>query len=255
MSVDALRPGQYQPRKRLDENTLGELAESIANQGMIQPIVVRPVGAKTYEIIAGERRWRAAKKLALATVPVIIKDISDQEAMSIALIENIQREDLNVMEEAHAFERLLNEFSMTHESIAQAVGKSRVSISNLLRLLRLDPTVQMWLENSDLTMGHGRALLGLSPEEQVSTAQHVIEKSLSVRQTEALVKAIQSGQSHQDSPKPPVKLTQKLKALQKSLSSKFNAPAKIKPNRQGGGTLVFKYKDLGELARVFDQLI
>ena len=181
----------------LSAEALEDLANSIHAQGIIQPIVIRETGHQKYEIIAGERRWRAAKIVGLKNVPCLIKNVEDDAAIAIALIENIQREDLNVMEEAHAFERLLNEFSMTHEAIAQAVGKSRVSISNLLRLLRLDPTVQMWLENGDLTMGHGRALLGLSLEGQVSTAQQVIEKSLSVRQTEALVKAIQSGHSHQ----------------------------------------------------------
>lgn len=249
ISVDALQSGKYQPRKLLDDATLNELADSIRSQGVIQPIIVRPVGAKSYEIVAGERRWRAAKKAGLSQVPVIVKDIPDQAAMAMALIENIQREDLNVMEEVHAFDRLLKEFSMTHEAIAQVVGKSRATISNLVRLLKLETKVKMWLENGDLDMGHGRALLALSGEAQVQAAKRVIERGLSVRETEALVQRLQVQQEGGLPRRAASRLTAKLQALQESFAKQFNTSAKIKPNSKGGGTLTLQYKNAAELER------
>lgn len=187
LPIEKIRPGRYQPRQYFDEQALEELANSIRAQGIIQPIVVRRQ-EHGYELIAGERRWRAAQRAGLDAIPAIIQDLPEQAAMAIGLIENIQREDLNVLEEAAAIDRLIQEFQLTHQEIAEAIGRSRASITNLLRLLKLCPEVKVWLERGKLDMGHARALLILPVELQQSVAEIIIDKQLSVRQTELLVK-------------------------------------------------------------------
>lgn len=188
LSVTSLRPGVYQPRKDIQPEALEELAASIESQGIIQPIVVRMVEGGRYEIIAGERRWRAAKKAGLSQVPCLIKRVEDRAAIAMALIENIQREDLNVIEEAQALERLQNEFSLTHQQVADVIGKSRAAVSNILRLNQLENDVKSLVSGNQLDMGHARALLALEGAQQIEIAQHVAHKKLTVRQTEQLVK-------------------------------------------------------------------
>jgi ParB family chromosome partitioning protein len=190
LPVEFLQRGRYQPRRHFDENKLQELADSIKAQGMVQPIVVRSVGDNNYEIIAGERRWRAAQLAGLAEVPVFIREVDDQTAMAMALIENIQRDDLNPLEEAVALHRLLDEFGLTHQEIANAVGKSRTAVTNLMRLLELAPEVKALVDDRKLDMGHARALLALKAGDQRKAANEVVKKGLSVRATEALVKAL-----------------------------------------------------------------
>ena len=187
LKLSQLRAGKYQPRTRMDEGSLYELAESIKSQGIMQPILVRPVGAAGYEIIAGERRFRAAKLAGLDDIPVLVKEVPDEAAAVMALIENIQREDLNPLEEAQGLQRLVVEFALTHEQAAQAVGRSRSAASNLLRLLNLTPPVQQMLMAGDLDMGHARALLGLEAGQQVASANEIVAKKLSVREAEKLV--------------------------------------------------------------------
>jgi ParB family chromosome partitioning protein len=184
LPVDLLQPGKYQPRKKIQAESLQELADSIRAQGILQPLLVRPIDHQRYEIIAGERRWRASQLAMLEQVPVFIRDISNEAAIAMGLIENIQREDLNAIEQAVALKRLGDEFNLTHEDIAAAVGKSRVSISNLLRLLNLEVSVRLMLENGELEMGHARALLSLQNERQLAAAKEVVAKDLSVRDTE-----------------------------------------------------------------------
>jgi len=193
LSIGDLKPGKYQPRSIMQEEALHALSQSILKQGVMQPIIVRPIGNNQYEIIAGERRWRAAKLANLNEVPVIIKNIPDESALAMALIENIQREDLNPLEEAIGIKRLIDEFNMTHEEAADAVGKSRVTVSNLLRLLTLTKPVQDRLLSGKIDMGHARALIGLEGSQQIMLCEEVIQKNLSVREVEALVKNLQNG--------------------------------------------------------------
>ncbi len=195
VAIGQLQPGVYQPRKDMEPEALEELAASIQSQGIIQPIVVRPIAAGGYEIIAGERRWRAARHAGLKRVPCVIKRVEDRAAVAMALIENIQREDLNVIEESVALERLQNEFELTHQQIADVIGKSRTTVSNLLRLNQLDERVKQFVANKQLEMGHARALLALQGEQQVDVAEQVAKKQLTVRQTEQLVKKCLSPQS------------------------------------------------------------
>ena len=195
--VEMCQRGKYQPRRDIDPSSLEELAASIRNQGVMQPIILRAVASESaaeasYEIIAGERRWRAAQLAGLTTVPAVVKDVPDEAAMAMALVENIQREDLNSMEEAYALSRLNQEFGLTHQQVADIVGKSRAAVSNTLRLMSLHKDVKLLLENGDLEMGHARALLGLEGMTQVNTAKEVVNRGLSVRQTEALVKSVQT---------------------------------------------------------------
>ena len=190
LPIEALKRGEYQPRVRMDKDALAELSESIKSQGIVQPLLVRPLSHVEFEIIAGERRWRAAQLAGLKTVPVVVREINDQTAMAVGLIENIQREDLNAIEEARGYQRLLDEFGLTHQEVSEAVGCSRTAVSNLLRLLMLHPTVQTMLEEGQLDMGHARALLGLEQNMQPRTANTVIKKKMSVRQTEQLVRSL-----------------------------------------------------------------
>ena len=197
IAVEKLQPGKYQPRKDMSAEALDELSTSIKNQGIIQPLVVRAIGEQQYEIIAGERRWRAAKLAELSTVPCLIKEVADEAAIAIALIENIQREDLNAMEEAIALQRLLTEFELTHQEVADAVGKSRATVSNLLRLNKLNDEVKTLLEHGDIEMGHARALLSLDNAFQASAARTIIAKELTVRETETLIKKLQQPEKAQ----------------------------------------------------------
>lgn len=250
MPVELLCRGQYQPRRDMRQDSLEELAESIRRQGVIQPVVVRPVGADKYEIIAGERRWRAAQLAGLATIPVVIKDVPDQAAIAMALIENIQREDLNPVEESRALLRLQDEFGLTQQQVADAVGKSRATVANLMRLSTLSGDVYRMLEHGDLDMGHGRALLALSGREQIDAAHKAVQKGLSVRQTEELVRSLLKGQAKQRggaSQQPQQPGTHDVNALEEKLAEQVGVPVRIQHQASGRGRLIFSYNSLDEL--------
>lgn len=250
LPIEKLKPGKYQPRKDMSPEALEELANSIRSQGVIQPIVVRPVDDESYEIIAGERRWRASQLAELPTVPCIIKAVEDEAAVAIALIENIQREDLNAMEEAVALQRLLEEFELTHQQVADAVGKSRTAVSNLLRLNTLEARVKTLLEHGDIEMGHARALLSLEHNVQEEVAGIVIAKGLSVRDTEALVKKMLSEVPTKPTPvKDP-----NIEALQNQLAEQLGTKVEIRCNSKGKGRLVINYTNLDELDGILAQI-
>lgn len=243
LAIEKLQPGKYQPRKDMSPEALEELSSSIRSQGIIQPIVVRSVGGEMYEIIAGERRWRAAKLAELSEIPCLIKQVPDEAAVAIALIENIQREDLNAMEEAIALERLMNEFELTHQEVADAVGKSRAAVSNLLRLNKLNDDVKTLLEHGDIEMGHARALLALENEQQSDVARAVAAKELTVRETEALVKKTLAPEKA-----PAVKeKDENSEKLALNLSEKLGAQVQIAHNKKGKGKMVISYQNLAEL--------
>lgn len=249
LPVEFLQTGKYQPRKDFDPEALAELADSIRAQGIIQPIVVRTVAHNRYEIIAGERRWRAAQLANLSEVPVVIREISDETAIAMALIENIQREDLNSIEEAEAMQRLLDEFGLTHQQVSTAVGKSRTAVTNSLRLLQLCSDVKTMVERGDLDMGHGRALLALDREHQIKAAKIVVTKGLSVRDTESLVRRLQQV----DSGKPTKNSDPDTLRLQDTLSNKLAAAVKIDHHASGRGKLVIKYNSLDELEGIIQR--
>lgn len=241
-----LQPGKYQPRTHMDEHALADLAESIRTQGVIQPILVREIGVDRYEIIAGERRWRAAQKAGLSEVPTVIRKVGDEVVLVMALIENIQRENLNPLEEAVGLQRLIDEFGMTHEACAHAVGKSRSAVTNLLRLLNLAEPVREQLMQGALDMGHARALLSLPVLKQIEVAKLVAEKGLSVRETEKLVQALLAGQPA------PTAIVQKkvdpdLARLQEDLSDKLGAKVQIASGRKGRGKVTIEYASLDQL--------
>ncbi|WP_372965015.1 ParB/RepB/Spo0J family partition protein [Marinobacter sp.] len=244
--VDLIQRGRYQPRRDMDPTALQELADSIRQQGVMQPVVVRPVADGRYELIAGERRWRATQIAELDRIPAIIREVPDEAAIAMALIENIQRENLNPIEEAFALQRLQEEFSLTQAQVAEAVGKSRTTITNLLRLIGLTEDVRTMLEHGDLEMGHGRAMLTLPPEQQMQVARQVVAKSLSVRQTEALVRRVQ-----QEKPAEEVvenkALDPNIRALQDDLSDRLGARVSIAHGKRGKGKLVIEYTSLDEL--------
>jgi ParB family chromosome partitioning protein len=244
LPVEYMQRGRYQPRRDMSAEALEELAESIRAQGVMQPIVVRAIaGENQYEIIAGERRWRAAQMAGLDHIPAIIREIPDETAIAMALIENIQREDLNPMEEALALDRLKKEFELTHQEVANAVGKSRAMVTNLLRLMSLEADVRKLLEHGDLEMGHARALLALEGAKQVDAARTVVAKGLSVRQTEELVRDY-------DKKKPAKKAVKEdpnVKQLITELSEKIGAPVQVKQSPNGKGKLVISYNSLDEL--------
>jgi ParB family chromosome partitioning protein len=244
--VELLKRGKYQPRRDMDPEALEELAESIRQQGIMQPIIVRPAADNTYEIIAGERRWRAAQLASLDRVPTIVRDVPDDAAVAMALIENIQRENLNSMEEAIALQRLQDEFELTQAQVAEAVGKSRSTVTNLLRLIHLTEEVKLMLEHGDLEMGHGRAMLSLIPEQQVLVARQVEAKGLSVRQTEVLVRKLQNEKSATQS-KAVTQPDADVERLQEDISEKLGAVVKIDHSVKGKGKLVIKYNSLDEL--------
>jgi ParB family chromosome partitioning protein len=245
LAVDLIQRGRYQPRRRFDEDRLRELADSIVAQGMVQPIVVRPTGKQGYEIIAGERRWRAAQLAGLAEVPVVVRDVDDQGAMAMALIENIQRDDLNPLEEATALHRLLNEFELTHQEVAQAVGKSRTTVTNLIRLLDLNPEVKQLVEDGALEMGHARALLALEGVAQTEAARQVAAKGLSVRETESLVRRL--NQPHKPAAGPSIEDDPDVRRLLDDLTDRLGARVALQQGAGGKGRLVISYNTLEEL--------
>ncbi len=242
IAIERLAPGEHQPRRHFDEESLHELSQSISAQGVIQPIVARALGGERYEIIAGERRWRAAQMAGLKSVPAVVRVLDKRGAMAIALVENIQRADLNPLEEAEALGRLLDECQLTHEQVAEAVGKSRATVSNLLRLTELNEDVQMLLRTSKLSLGHAKVLLGAEGARQSSLAKMVAEQQLSVRQTEALVKAEPSRPS-----KVPVPMNSENAALEQTLREKLGVPVSIQQNAKGKGKLTIRYKNAAEL--------
>lgn len=252
LAIDLIQRGKYQPRQDFDSEALNELADSIRAQGVIQPIVVRPLaGKKSYEIIAGERRWRAAQIAGLHDIPVIIKDVSDQTAMCLALIENIQRQDLNSLEEARALERLISEFDMTHDETADAVGRSRSAVSNLLRLLELDSGVKKLLETRQIDMGHARALLTLAKDKQLEMAKKVVKQGLSVRATESLVQQLSKDKKSRSKQK--VK-DPNISSLENDLSERLGANVIINHQNSGRGKLQITYNSLDELEGILKRI-
>jgi len=253
LAIDRLKPGRYQPRTRMDEASLAELADSIREQGVMQPILVRPVDGGRFEIIAGERRWRAAQKAGLTEVPALVKAVPDQSALALALIENIQREDLNPIEEAHGLKRLCDEFGITHDAAAKAVGRSRSAVTNLLRLTQLPRPVQDYLQDGALDMGHARALLALPAAQQTATAVRVVNGGLSVRETERLVHGLLN----------PAKRAARLKRhardadtirLENELADALGAKVTIEAKPGGKGRVVIAYASLEELDGIVAKL-
>lgn len=243
--IEYLQRGRYQPRREFPQESLEELAASIKAQGVMQPIVVRPISTNKYEIIAGERRWRATQLAGLDTIPCVVRDVPDEAAIAMALIENIQREDLNPMEEATALQRLIEEFELTHQQVAEAVGKSRTTVTNLLRLTSLAQEVKTMLERGDLEMGHARALLSLNPQQQTEVARIVVQKGFSVRQTEEMVRKLAADKKPEKAITP--KLDPNVKKLQEDLSERVGAPVQIQQTAGGKGKLVIQYNSLDEL--------
>lgn len=244
--VDLLQRGKYQPRVDMHNESLQELADSIRAQGVVQPIVVRPIGGGKYEIIAGERRWRASQLAGKHNIPAVVRDVSDSAAIAMALIENIQREDLNPLEEARALQRLINEFEMTHQQAAEAVGRSRAAVSNLLRLQELNEDVQHLLERGELEMGHGRALLGLRGMAQTAAAQKVVKRALSVRETEQLVRRENENSNRAKLPAT-THLDPDIRRFQDDLSAKLGAKVQIQHTAKGKGKLTIQYNSIDEL--------
>ena len=251
LGVDQLTPGRYQPRSAMDPETLQQLADSISSQGLVQPIVVRPLKAGQFEIIAGERRWRAAQMAGLSEVPVLVREVADQATVAIALIENIQREDLNPLEESTALGRLIEEFSLTHEEAAHAVGRSRAAVSNLLRLQELTDPVKKMLETGALEMGHARALLGLEGQQQEQAARQVALRGLSVRQTEALVKSWLAGGA--GTPQRTVE-DHNIRQLETELGERLAARVSLRHQKSGKGQLVVSYNSLDELDGILEKI-
>ncbi len=240
--VEWIRPGRYQPRKDFPEEALEELAQSIRKQGVMQPIVVRPIAEDRYEIIAGERRWRAAQRATLETIPAVIRDVDDEAALAMSLIENVQREDLNAMEEAQALQRLVTEFNLTHQQIADAVGKSRTAVTNYLRLNNLSPRVMALIGSGDIDFGHARALLSLADTQQEAAADQIVDRQLNVRQAEELVRHW----GRKPTPPQPAPVDTDTRALQERLSESFGQPIRIQ-HRKGKGKVVISYNSLDEL--------
>lgn len=247
LPVELIQRGKYQPRRDMDPQALEELAQSIKGQGVMQPIVVRPIPGDRYEIIAGERRWRATQLAGLDTIPAMVRDVPDEAAIAMALIENIQREDLNPVEEAIALQRLQSEFHLTQQQVADAVGKSRVTVANLLRLISLPEVIKTMLSHGDLEMGHARALLGLPEEQQVDGARHVVARGLTVRQTEALVRQWLNGKPEPvEAAKPDPDITR----LEQRLAERLGSSVQIRHGNKGKGQLVIRYNSLDELQGV-----
>ena len=239
LKLGQLGPGRYQPRTKMDEASLQELAASIRTQGLMQPILVRPLATDRYEIIAGERRWRAAKLAGLSEVPVVVRDVPDQAALAMALIENIQREDLNPLEEAQGVQRLVNEFKLTHQEAADAIGRSRTATTNLLRLLNLEKSVQRRMLEAQIDMGHGRALLSLEGRRQEEVAKRVAERGLSVRETEKLVNHILKPPARGKAPR--ARTDRDVARLEEELSEDLGTTVEIRPGRKGSGKLIIRY--------------
>ena len=243
LKIGQLQPGKYQPRTQMDQESLANLAASIKAQGIMQPILVREIGEEKFEIIAGERRWRASQLAGLPEVPVLVREIPDESALAMALIENIQRENLNPLEEANGIKRLIDEFAMTHQAAAEAVGRSRTAVTNLLRLLNLAVPVQEMLMHSQIDMGHARALLALDPARQVMAAQQIVQKGLSVREAERLANNEQKPAKKAVKPKP----NRDLLRLEEITAGRVGSRVSIKPGAKGAGKLVIEYRDLDQL--------
>lgn len=251
LRVGQLQSGKYQPRSHMDEAALQTLADSIKSQGIMQPILVREIAPEQYEIIAGERRWRASQMAGLENVPVLIREIEDESALQMALIENIQREDLNPIEEALGIRRLINEFDMTHEKAADAVGRSRVAVSNLLRLLNLTDAVQQMVMQSKLDMGHARTLIGLEAVQQIMLANKIVQQDLSVREAEGLVKkVVQEAKPNRQK----TAVNHDVLALQNTLSEKLGANVNIDVKANGAGTLKINYSNLDQLDDIIKRI-
>ena len=250
LPVGAIRPGKYQPRTHMDEQALKELAASIRAQGLMQPLLVRPIGRDQYELIAGERRWRAAQLAGLTEVPVLVRDVQDSAALAMALIENIQREDLNPIEEATGLQRLIEEFRMTHEQAADAVGRSRSATTNLLRLLKLAKPVQAMLMQGALEMGHARALLALDGARQIEAANRIVARGLSARESEALATSLARGPATRRKPK----TDRDLARLEEETSQRLGTTVQIRPGRKGSGTILVSYSGLDHLDQLLKKL-
>lgn len=251
--IDLIQRGEYQPRRDIDQNALQELASSIKEQGVIQPIVLRPIGNGRYELIAGERRWRASQLAGLQDIPAVVREMTDKVALSVAIIENIQREDLNPLEEAIALDRLLNEFELTHQLVADAVGRSRASVSNLLRLLDLDEELKGYLAEGELEMGHARAMLPLGTLPQRLAAREVIAKQLSVRQTEALVRRLQSEKTNPAETKSQYG-NPDVAQLERKLSDQLGAKVSLTHNQKGKGLMTIQFNSLDELDGILEHI-
>lgn len=251
--IDLIQRGEYQPRRDIDQNALQELASSIKEQGVIQPIVLRPIGNGRYELIAGERRWRASQLAGLQDIPAVVREMTDKVALSVAIIENIQREDLNPLEEAVALDRLLNEFELTHQLVADAVGRSRASVSNLLRLLDLDEELKGYLAGGKIEMGHARAMLPLGTVPQRQAAREVIAKQLSVRQTEALVRRLQRENTNPAETKSQYE-NPDVAQLVRKLSDQLGAKVSLTHNQQGKGLMTIQFNSLDELDGILEHI-
>lgn len=252
LPVDVIQRGEFQPRVDMHQESLQDLADSIAVQGVVQPIVVRSIGDDRYEIIAGERRWRAAQMAGLHEIPAVVREVDDRSAIAIALIENIQRENLNPLEEARALARLIDEFELTHEQAAAAVGRSRAAVSNMLRLLDLDDSVKAMLERGELEMGHARALLALAGARQIEAARQVIARGLSVRATEGLVRQLQEKKPASRSPARPK--DPNIQRLEADLSDKLGASVALRQGKAGKGRLEISYNSLDELDGILEHI-
>jgi len=250
LDIDQIQRGKFQPRQIFDQQSLQELADSIRAQGVIQPVVVRPEGSH-FELVAGERRWRAAQMAGLQKIPVVVRNIDAKAAAAIALIENIQREDLNPLEESAAFKRLIDEFDLTHQQVADSVGRSRAAVSNLLRLLDLADPVKVQVNLGLLDMGHARALLALIRHDQIEVANLVVKRGLSVRATEQLVKRTLKGQSDKESPDS----DPDIRRLETSISEKLGAAVKIKSGKGGSGKLIISFHNSDELDGILEHLV
>ncbi len=247
MPLESLQAGKHQPRRHFDDDALAALADSIRAQGVVQPIVVRPVGADRHEIVAGERRWRAAKLAGLKTVPVVVRTLDERGAMAVALVENIQRADLNPLEEAEALHKLIEECGLTHEKAAEAVGRSRAHVSNLLRLMELTEGVQPLVRDGRISLGHAKVLLGVQGARQLALARMVVERQLSVRQTEALVQA--EGESQKTRPSKP-----RVPSVEKDISAKIGLPVRLHQSETGRGKLTVSFRNQEELDRLLGRL-
>jgi ParB family chromosome partitioning protein len=250
LPLDVIRPGRYQPRSVFDEEKLAELADSIRAQGVVQPVVVRPVGDDQYELIAGERRWRAAQIAGIDDIPAVLRDVSDEDSVAMALIENIQREDLNPLEEATALRRLIDDFQMTHQEAADAVGRSRAAVSNLLRLLELMQEVKDMIDMRLIEMGHARALLSLDDDLQVQAAREVVRKRLSVRDTENLARRLQQSKKKKGSRR----VDPDILSLQNHLGETLGARVRIQHQASGKGKLIISYNNSDEFEGILDRL-
>lgn len=251
VKLEELQPGKYQPRTHMDQASLEELARSLKSQGVMQPILARTLGKGRYEIIAGERRWRAAKIAGLREVPVVIREVPDSAALTIALIENIQRENLNPLEQATGIQRLISEFKMTHQEAAEAVGRSRAATTNLLRLLNLEKSVQKLVLDGALDMGHARALLALSGRQQEAVAKKVAERGMSVRETESLINDLLHPKV---TAKHAPKIDRDVQRLQDELSDRFGTTVEIKPGKKGAGKLMISYANAEHLDELLSKI-